>query len=82
MSTDKIEVKPNYTQKDIIRKHLEKHGSITESRAGYLYGIGNLGSVISLLRNSGFPVNEAIRVKKSGNAFAHKRHELKYDKTA
>ena len=57
-------MKPKNTATDAIRKHLKKHGSITQLRALEKFGTWRLSSVIHCLRNEGMEIStDMLEVK-------------------
>lgn len=48
------------TQKDMIKAHLDAHGSITPKEALDLYGIMRLGARIWDLKADGLPIETAM----------------------
>lgn len=57
-------------QRDMIYKHLRKHGPITQNEALSLYSVGRLADVIFKLRGMGFPI--VTTTVKGKNKFGRK----------
>lgn len=62
--------KSQFNQRSLVRKHLNKHGSITSWEAIKLYGCTRLSSVIYDLRQEGMMIKTDHVTKKNRYGFS------------
>lgn len=61
------------TQMDIVKKHLDKYGSISPLEAQSNYNIWRLAAVVGRLKNRGIKVKTAMKKAPSGAKYAEYR---------
>lgn len=61
------------TQMDIVKKHLDKYGSISPLEAQSNYNIWRLAAVVGRLKNRGIKVKTTMKKAPSGAKYAEYR---------